>query len=161
MNIYEIDEAMNALVDPETGEIKDFEAFDALSMERERKIENVACWCKNESKLAEGIKAEIAALRARQAAAENRVKRLKDYLLYATQGVKTVTPRAQVSFRSSISTEITDGAALMDWAQSSGHDELLTYALPEISKSKVKEAIESGLEVPGARIVSNTSVIVK
>ena len=32
MNIYEIEQAILNLVDPETGEIADFEALDALSM---------------------------------------------------------------------------------------------------------------------------------
>lgn len=161
MNIYEIDEAMSQLVDPETGEILDGEAFDALSMEREKKIENVACWAKNEAALAEGIKAEIATLRARQTAAENRVKRLKEYLLYATQGVKTVTPRVQISFRSSESTQITDTKAVIEWAQENGYDELLKYSDPEISKTAVKETIKSGIQVPGAELVTNTSVIIK
>ena len=47
MNIYEIDNAMMSLIDEETGEIKDFTAFEELQMQREEKIENVALWYKN------------------------------------------------------------------------------------------------------------------
>ena len=37
MNIYEIDNAMFSLIDEETGEIKDFEAFEELQMQKEEK----------------------------------------------------------------------------------------------------------------------------
>ena len=37
MNIYEIDNAMFSLIDEETGEIKDYEAFEELQMQREEK----------------------------------------------------------------------------------------------------------------------------
>ena len=42
MNLYEIDAAITALVDPETGEVSDFDAFDQLSMARDQKIENLS-----------------------------------------------------------------------------------------------------------------------
>lgn len=41
MTLYEINEAMLALVDPETGELMDYEAFSALNMAREEKLENI------------------------------------------------------------------------------------------------------------------------
>ena len=47
MNIYEIDNAMFFLVDEETGEIKDYEAFEEMQMIPEEKIENTALWYKN------------------------------------------------------------------------------------------------------------------
>ena len=47
MNIYEIDNAMFSLIDEETGEIKDFEAFEELQMQKEEKIEIAALWHKN------------------------------------------------------------------------------------------------------------------
>ena len=44
MTIFEIDEAILECVDLETGEIIDAERLDALQMERDKKIENVALW---------------------------------------------------------------------------------------------------------------------
>ena len=49
MTLYEIDSSLMSLVDEETGEILDKEAFDAVVMERDTKIENVALWVKNPS----------------------------------------------------------------------------------------------------------------
>ena len=36
MTLYEIDSRLEALVDPETGEIADLESFEALDMEHNR-----------------------------------------------------------------------------------------------------------------------------
>ena len=55
MTLYEIDSRLEALVDPETGEIADFETFEALDMERNRKLENMACWIKNMKADIDGI----------------------------------------------------------------------------------------------------------
>lgn len=47
MTLYEIDQAIQGLVDPETGELMDYEAFAALQMDRDAKIENMALWYKD------------------------------------------------------------------------------------------------------------------
>ena len=47
MNLYEIDAAITACIDPETGEVLDEEALNALHMERSAKVESVALWIKN------------------------------------------------------------------------------------------------------------------
>ena len=74
MNIYDIDKAIEACVDKETGEIIDAEALDKLKMERDQKIENVACWAKNLEAEAKAIKEERMALAKRQLAAESKAK---------------------------------------------------------------------------------------
>ena len=55
MTLYEIDKDIQVLIN-EDGEIEDIERFDALAMERNKKIENVGCWVKN-------LDAEAAAIR--------------------------------------------------------------------------------------------------
>ena len=47
MKLYEIDEAILNCIDTETGEIIDADQLDKLTMERDTKIENVACWIKD------------------------------------------------------------------------------------------------------------------
>ena len=61
-NLYEIDKGIMECLDAETGEVIDPERLDALFMERNQKIENVACWVKNLLSDAEAIKAEKDAL---------------------------------------------------------------------------------------------------
>ena len=57
MTLYEIDKAIMECVDLETGEIIDTEQLDKLTMEREAKLENVACWIKELKVEAEALKA--------------------------------------------------------------------------------------------------------
>ena len=47
MTLYEIDNAILECIDLETGEIIDTDKLDALQLERETKIENVALWIKD------------------------------------------------------------------------------------------------------------------
>ena len=60
MNLYQINEEIEKCIDTETGEILDLEALDKLAMERDTKIENLACWYKNLMADAEALKAENA-----------------------------------------------------------------------------------------------------
>lgn len=71
----QIEQAWNAAVDPETGEIISEEAAQAveqLTMAREDKIENLALYYKNLAAEAEALKNEKLALAARQSAAEKK-----------------------------------------------------------------------------------------
>lgn len=158
MTLYEIDARLAELIDPETGELLDVEAFDALQMERSEKIENVALWAKNLAAEAAAIKGEIEALTERKNAAERRVERLKAYLAYALNGEKFSTPRCAVSFRKTKSCVPSDG--FVEWAQEHERDDLLTYKLPEPSKTAIKAALEAGQDVP-AKMVEKLSVGVK
>ena len=77
MTIFDIDEAILNLVDEETGEVVDIEALEALEMERDRKVSNIACWIKQLDAEAEAIKAEKKKLADRQTAKENKSKALR------------------------------------------------------------------------------------
>ena len=159
MTIYEIDQAIMECVDLETGEIIDTEQLDKLQMEREEKLENIACWIKDLKAEAEAIKAEKMALAKRQQVAENKAESLKNWLAYALDGKKFSTAKCAVSFRNTESVEITPEGleALMK-----EHDELLTYKAPEPNKTAIKNAIKNdGLNVAGVQLVQNISTIIK
>ena len=159
MTIYEIDQAIMECVDLETGEIIDTEKLDKLQMERDAKLENVACWIKDLKAEAEGLKNEKQALAERQKVAENKMESLKKYLAYALDGQKFSTAKCAVSFRNTESVEVTEEGleALMK-----DHDELLTYKAPEPNKKAIKDAIKNdGLTVAGVQLVQKTSTIIK
>ena len=141
MSIYEIDAAIVALVDDETGEISDEEAFDALQMERDAKVENIGLFYKDCLAEAKAIKEEEAALAARRKTVENKAERLKHLLDYALNGQKFATPRLKVSYRKSQTVEIADGFAA--WAEKNAPD-LLIYSEPKPCKTAIKEAIKAG-----------------
>lgn len=163
MTLYEIDKNIEALVnavDPDTGEITvDNDALDALLMERDTKIENIACYIKNLAADAKAIKEEEAALFARRKTTEKKAERLKEYLTYALQGEKFQTAKCAVSFRKSSAVEVDD--CFVEWAHTSGNEELLRYKDPEVNKTAVKERLTGGEYLDFARLVQNTSITIK
>lgn len=141
MSIYDIDSAITALIDTETGEVTDEEAFDALQMERDVKVENIGLLLKNTVAEAKAIKEEEQVLSARRKTAENKVERLKNLLAYALNGDKFSSPRLKVSYRKSSTVELAEG--FTDWAEVHA-DDLLTYSEPKPNKTAIKEAIKDG-----------------
>ena len=158
MTIYEIDKAIMECVDLETGEIIDTEQLDKLQMERDTKLENVACWIKDLKAEAEALKNEKQALAERQRVAENKAESLKKWLAYALQGEKFKTTKCAISFRKSEAVEVTD-EGLNNLMKE--HDELLNYKAPEPNKTAIKQALKDGLNVEGVQLVQNTSTIIK
>jgi outer membrane murein-binding lipoprotein Lpp len=158
MTIYEIDQSIASLVDPETGEISDFDAFAGLQMEREAKVESMALWVKNLSAEADAIKAERDNLYEREKAARNKADRLKKYLAEILCGEKFTSPRVAVTFRKSETVEIDED--FIEWArEKAGY--LLKYKDPEVNKTAIKEAIKNGTAIEFARIVQNNNIQIK
>ena len=158
MTIYEIDEKILNCIDLETGEIIDIDKLNEMQLEKDAKIENVACWIKELKAEAEAIKAEKLALAERQKVAENKAESLKKWLAFALNGEKFKTAKCSVSFRKTESVEVTE-EGLSNLMKE--HDELLTYKAPEPNKKAIKDAIKDGLNVEGVRLECNTSTIIK
>ena len=159
MTIYEINEQILNCIDLETGEIIDIDKLNELELERDAKIENVACWIKELKAEAEAIKAEKLVLAERQKVAENKAESLKKWLAFALNGEKFKTAKCSVSFRKTESVEVTEEGleALMK-----EHDELLTYKAPEPNKTAIKNAIKNDdLNVEGIQLIQNVSTIIK
>lgn len=161
MTLYEIDQRIMDLVDPDTGELLDFDAFSALHMEREQKIESMALWVKDLAATAAAIKAEVDTLTERKKAAERKADSLKKYLSYILQGEKFSTPRCSVSFRKSTSVQVDDQDQLVRWLEQNGYDDCVKYGKPEVKKTEVGELLKSGMPVPFAHLENKQSVGVK
>ena len=161
MTIYNIDQRILELVDPETGELLDFDAFAELQMEREHKIESMALWVKELSATASAIKAEVDILMERKKAVESRCESLKRYLSEILQGEKFITPRCVVSFRKSTSVQVDDTEKLVRWLEQNGYDDCVKYKEPEANKTEVGKLIKSGMPVPFAHLENKQSVGVK
>ena len=157
MKLYEIDNAIYECVN-EDGEVIDQEKLEELQMERDKKIEGIACWIKELAAEANAIKEEKLKLEERQKVAENKVKSLKSYLAYALQGANFRTAKVSISFRKTESVEVTpDGLENLKAMR----DDLLTYKAPEPNKKAIKDAIKNGLSVVGVQLVQNVSTIIK
>lgn len=161
LSLYEIDHALEALVDEETGEIKDFDAFESLQMERDKKIESVACWTKNLDAEAKAIRAEEKSLAERRQSLEKKRERLLEYLDKALDGNPFKSAKCAVTFRKSTRVEITNMEELVHWCVTNGHDGLVQYSAPSVAKSDISSLLKTGLAIDGAELATSTNVGVK
>lgn len=159
-SLYEIEQAMLACVDMETGEVIDAAQLDALQMEREKKLESVALWIKNLESDVEAYKAEMESFMIRRRAAERKIESLKKYLADALQGEKFSTAKCAVSFRKSEAVEILDRERCMSWAVAAC-PEALTIKEPEINRTVVKKALKEGKTFPGVMLVERQNINIK
>lgn len=160
MTLYEIDMEILSCVDPDSGEIIDFEKLEELQIQREEKIEKVALWYKNLVSDAEALKAEKTALAEREAAARHKAESLKKWLQEALNGSKMSTPKVSVTFRKSESVEV-DEIAFARWAYDHDRDDLLTYKDPTPNKTAIKAAIKAGENICGAFVVEKNNIQIK
>lgn len=160
MTLYDIDNRLQELVDPETGEIADFEAFEALDMERTHKLENMACWVKNMEATVNGIAAEVKALQARKTAIAKRAERIAGYLQEALAGQKFETPKCSITYRNSTAVVIGDSTTLVEYLESHGHADCIAYGEPKIDKKELKKLLNDG-EVPGASLAKRQNMQIK
>lgn len=161
MTLYGIDQRIESLVDPETGELLDYDAFASLQIEREVKIENMALWVKEMDAQATAIKAEIDALTERRRVLTAKVERLKGYIALALDGEKFETARCCVSYRRSTALNVTSAHDAAAWLDDNGHRDMVTYDDPKLDKRAVKKLVEGGASVPGVEVVSRQSVQVR
>lgn len=162
MKLYEINSEIENLIDTETGEIADVAFFEQLSMERTAKIENVALYIKNLDSDAAALKAEETALSERRKAAENTAARLRAFLTsMLTDGEKFETPRVKLSWRKSKSVRVLiPESDFIEWAKAV-NPALLSFKEPTISKSAIREVLESGGEITAATIVESNNMQIK
>lgn len=160
MTLWEINNAIMACVDAETGEIVDFDQLDKLTMAREEKLENIALYIKVLEAEAAAIREEEKSLAARRKVKENKAERLREYLVRALDGQPFETARVALSFRSSQAVKITDLTPLLDFLEDN-YDDCLTYKVPGVRLDAVKLLIKRGVDVPGAEIETRNNLQMK
>lgn len=161
MTIYEIDARMAGLIDPETGELLDYEAFASLQMEREAKIENMALWYKDLTAEAKAIREEEKALAERRKSAENKAERLKGYLDEALAGESYKSAKVAVSYRRSKAVELADESAVINELESSGRGDCIYYTAPRVNKVALARLLKDGGAVTGAELVERNNIQVR
>ena len=162
MKLYEINSELENLIDTETGEIADIAFFEDLCMARTAKIEGIALYIKNLDSDVTALKAEETALAERRKAAENTAARLKEFLTnMLTDGEKFETPRVKLSWRKSKSVRVLiPESDFIEWAKIV-NPSLLSFTEPTISKTAIKEALESGADITAATIVESNNLQIK
>jgi hypothetical protein len=160
-SLYEIEQAMLACVDMETGEVIDAAQLDALQMERTAKLESVALWIKNLESDVEAYKAEMESFAARRKAAERKIEGLKDYLANALGGEKFSTAKCAVGFRKSQSVDIKDEQFFVTWAMFNDRDDLITKKEPVPNRTAIKQALKEGFTLADVALVEKLNISIK
>ena len=155
MTLYDIEAEIMECIDQETGEVIDIDRLNALEMERDRKISNVACWIKDLKAEAEAIKAEKQALDKRQKAAENKAESLKTWLQNILQGEKFKDSRCAISYRKS---------ERVDFADNFNFDTLPDYMKKvtiEPRKTEIKDYLKTGATIEGVELVESSNIQIR
>ena len=152
MTLYEIDERILELIDPETGEVADVETFDQLQMERTAKLEAVALAYKNYRAEAEALAVQEKAFGERKRRAANKAEYYKMLLERGTAGEKFSTALVEISYRKSTEVVVDDMFALP-----------FIYVTNDIKPDKVaiKEALKRGETVVGAHLTDKKNIQIK
>lgn len=159
-NLFEINKAImnawEACVDPETGEINEdiYAEMEALQVERDEKIENIACWAKNLMSDAAQLKAEAKTMADRAASAEKKAESLKRYLAAVLNGTKFETARCIIGWRKSMAVLIEPDADLPE-------EYVRTKVTTEPDKTAIKAALTSGKEIAGCSIETRNNLTLK
>ena len=160
--LYDIDQDILDCVDMETGEIIDVEKLTALQMERDQKLEGVVLWIKDMKAEAAAVKEEADKLMARKRALDNRMEKLKEWLVIALNGEKLKTPRCNVYQTHSQKVSVADEPKLVSFLQTlEDPDRFLRFKDPELRKDEIKKALKDGLFIPGAELEDTESVVIK
>lgn len=158
LKLYEVPSEIDALIDPETGEITDTDKLSELVNRYNNGVEWLALEVKNSLAEAEALKKEKDAFAQREKVASNRAKSLKNYLSYLLHGEKFKTDKVAISWRRSEQVQV-DEENFLPWAKE--HNAYLRWKEPEVDKTALKEAFKQGIEVPYAELVENQSIQIK
>lgn len=157
-----IDDAIDFMIDPETGEIKTEEETlaicEALEGERLEKIEWLAKRVINSAAELDALKEHKRTIDARIKARNAEIERLKRFIGIVLKGekFKATDGTVSVSYRTTKDTVKIDNLdAIPAEFFKTPHTE------SNLAKTAIKEAIQSGAAVPGAHLEDSTSTIVK
>lgn len=144
-------------VDESTGEVVGFEKVDALAFDTETKLVNCARAVRNIDLLLDQMEQARKELSARMKCYKNISDRLKDRCVDAMRvleikAIKDVD--IELKTRRSESVEIIDESLISE-------EFMVEKVVKTPSKTAIKQAIKSGIDVKGAQIVENQTLQIK
>jgi len=155
MTLYEISAEFVALIDPDTGEVADFERLAEMSAAMEQKKENVALYIKNLTAEADALKTEKDALAEREKVKRAQIDRLSDYLSRFLSGDAYETAKVKCSFRKSTVCMVEDEVAFLKRYPK------FKKIQTKLSLQDVKDALKSGATLKGASLVDKYNLQVR
>lgn len=151
MNLYEIQNKILECVD-EGGEIIDFERLDELTCTFDTKVGNIARWIVNLMAEEKAYKERKEIFAAREKAAKNKRESLKNYLAGALNGQKWQDADVRISFRKSVSVDVFGEVP---------EEYTVKEVVSRPDKIKLKEALNEGEVIEGARLIEKNNISVK
>ena len=163
-NLYEITQdylqILSMMEDPELDPQTLADTMEAVEGELEIKAENYAKVMKNLEADVAGIKAEIDRLSERKKTIENNIKRMKEALqvsMETTGKTKFKTELFSFSVRNNAPKVVMDEEYIENVPE-----RFLKYKDPEINRTAIKEAIQSGEDLEGlAHLEKSTSLSIR
>ena len=158
-NLYdinsEIEQLLEAAVDPETGELDEaaIEALDKLELARAEKIEGIALKIKNLKSDIEAFKAEKKKFDDKITSASKELDSIKTWLEFCLNGEKFKSPRVSIYYNRSKAVQIGEGVKLPE--------KYLRFIEPEPDKIALKNAIQGGEQIEGVELVENVSMVIR
>lgn len=141
-----------------------FTTLDCMEEDIEKKIEQTALYIKNIEAESDAIKAERDKLSLRKQRKDNLAKRLREYIISSmdkVDRVKIETPQLAISVRNNAeSVNVVNEEKFIKWA-GDNDTSYLRFKAPEISKTAIKKALQSGQEVPYCSLERTKSLLIK
>lgn len=142
-----------------------FDTLTGIETEFENKAENVAQYIKGLRKEAEDIREEEKVLAARRKTKEKRADALTAYLMACMKQIhreKIETAKCKLSIRKNAeSVQVSDEISLIGRLVMDGRTDLLRVKTPELDKTALKKALQSGEIINGAALGRTESLIIK
>lgn len=155
MKLYEINQAVNDLLENEELTDLEMDQLEQLAIAESEKLESIGCYLKHLKSESDAIANEIKTLQQRKKAIDNKHDRLKTYLsdyLIANGRDSFKTSKVVISFRSSKSVNVYDENVLPDAVK--------TYEI-KIDKKMIGDLIKAGQDIAGAELVENKNIQVR
>jgi len=157
--LYEISNALVGLEEimDEDNDPQLYEYLDSIKMELTQKVDNIVMRLRTLELTSKAVDTEIDRLDSLKKYYDRRGQKLKSYLAHNLQMIgkdRLETEKAVLSFRKSETTDILDEKLIPQ--------EYKTVKTTEsINKTAIKEAINGGVEVPGAVVTPHKSLQIK
>jgi len=167
MKLYEISQQYRELLNKIDG-LEDIEpeffedTLDAINEEFDQKADNIACLIKELGIETKALDNEAKILRDRSNQKKRAIDRLKLYLKTEMENIdktKIETTRNIINIRKNPNSLYLD-EKFVEWAVNQA-DHLLRFQPPQPDKTLIREELLKGCEIPHARMVQNTSLVVK
>ena len=156
MNLYDINAEIENLIDYETGEITDSEAFDKLVMDKQEKLSNIALLYLNAKSDKDKFKEQKERFQKKEKSAENLMNWCKATLTLELAGSKMRDKerRFNIYYTPSDYVEYTDEKAIpKEWIK--------TKTETTIDKDGIKKVLKDGKTVAGCVLVKKQSIVIR